>query len=229
MVRHNTEIKAVIYDVDGTMVDSEPLHVSAWDSALKLSGHNLLDLSEKFRATMAGKKPIEIAKGMVEELHLSVAPDEFLNTKSSIFLEKIETDLQGMPGIVDSVNRLSADGYDLAIGTSLDRNYINLVLARLGLTDSFQVIVTGDQIKNGKPHPETYLTVAEKLGCVPKECVVLEDATSGIQSAKAAGAWCVAVKNEYVVPQDTSEADLTIHTLHEVTSELIQSVSKQSP
>jgi len=225
MTEHLFGIKAVIYDVDGTMVNSEPLHVTSWDSALQLSSHGLMDLSDDFRATMAGKKPIVIAEGMVNELHLPVQPKELLDTKSSIFLEKVKTELEGMPGVVESVNRLHSDGYELAIGTSLDRDYINVVLARLGLVGSFKVIVTGDQIKNGKPDPETYLTVLSELGLGPRECVVLEDANSGIQSAKAAGAWCVAVENKNAVPQDTREADIVVYSLDEVTTELLRRLS----
>lgn len=221
MIESTSDIKAVIYDVDGTMVNSEPLHIEAWESALRGFDHSLLDLSEEFRATMAGKKPIVIADGMVSQLHLPVEPSVFLDTKSSIFLEKVTTELEGMPGVIESVNRLKNDGFVLAIGTSLDRDYINLVLARLGLESSFKVIVTGDQIKNGKPHPETYLAVSNQLGIVPNECVVLEDATSGIKSAKAAGAWCVAVENKNAVPQDTSEADVVVYSLNEVTADLI--------
>lgn len=219
-------IKAVIYDVDGTMVDSEPLHVTAWDAALRTSGYNLMDLPPDFRATMAGRKPIAIAEGMVRELDLPVNAERLLEAKSSFFLQKAKTELKGMLGVVESAARLKDDGYELAIGTSLDRDYINLVLTRLGLADAFKVIVTGDQIKHGKPHPETYLTVAKRLGRRPAECVVLEDAKSGIQSAKAAGAWCIAVENRNAVLQDTGEADTVVHSLHAVTRELIESLPR---
>lgn len=219
-----SQIKAVIYDVDGTMVDSEPLHVEAWDKALRQHGHEILDLSEDFQATMAGKKSIVIAEGMVKELHLSISAQEFLNLKAKLFLELVRTDLKSMPGAVESVYRIAGDGYELAIGTSLDRNYIDLVLTKLGLTDSFRVIVTGDQIKNGKPHPETYLSVAQQLGRQPSECIVLEDAKSGIQSAKAARMLCIAIENPNALPQDTAEAEAVVQSLNEVTKELVSSL-----
>lgn len=224
MDKKSSEIRAVIYDVDGTMVNSEPLHVAAWDETLHRYGFSLSDLSEEFQATMAGKKPIAIAEGMVNELHIAIEPQAFLETKAELFLKAVKNDLTGMPGVTESVNRLEDAGYELAIGTSLERDYINLVLTKLGLSDSFKVIVTGDQIKNGKPHPETYMTVAEKLSKRPNECVVLEDAKSGIQSAKAAGAWCIAVENQDATPQDTSEADVVVRSLDEVTDELISNL-----
>lgn len=218
------QIKAVIYDVDGTMVDSEPLHVAAWGEALHQQGHELADLSEEFQATMAGKKPIVIAESMVKELHLSAGAQEFLNFKAKMFLELVQADLKGMPGVAESVHRLTGDGYELAIGTSLDRSYIDLALAKLGFTNSFKVIITGDRIKNGKPHPETYLSVAQQLGRQPSECIVLEDAKSGIQSAKAARMLCIAIENPHALPQDTSEADAVVQSLNEVTKELINSL-----
>ena len=217
-------IKAIIYDVDGTMVNSEPLHVSAWDETLHEYGFALDDLSQNFRATMAGKKPIVIAEGMVKELAIEVQPEYFLARKSFLFFEKVKNTLEGMPGVNESIYRLKNAHYKLAIGTSLDKKYLNLVLDRLNVTDLFDVIVTGDQIKNGKPHPETYLTVAHKLGLSTSECVVLEDAQSGIQSAKAAGALCIAIKNYQAMDQDTNEADVTVASLNEVTLNLIDTL-----
>ena len=220
-MKNSAPFKAVIYDVDGTMVDSEPLHVSAWDRALQSYGHKLVDLSEEFRATMAGKKPIAIAAGMIEELHLSVGAEEFLSKKATLFMELVATDLQGMPGVVESIKRFDNKGFLLGIGTSLDRNYINIVLEKLNVRDYFKVIVTGDEIKNGKPHPDTYLTVAQKLDVKPQECIVLEDAKSGIQSAKAAGCYCIAIENPNALPQDTSQADTVVKSLNDITDDLL--------
>jgi beta-phosphoglucomutase len=218
-------IKAVIYDVDGTMVNSEPLHVEAWDKALSLHNSGLTNLSDEFRATMAGKKPYVIAEEIVSELNLSTTATDLLREKTALFMQAAESFLVGMPDVVESVNLLKDNGYTLAIGTSLDRKYLDIVLEKLNIRDQFDVIVTGDQIKNGKPHPETYLTVAAQLELPPAQCLVLEDAQSGIQSAKAAGAWCIAVKNENAVAQNTSEADITISSLSELTKALIDSLS----
>ena len=156
-------MKAVIYDVDGTMVDSEPAHVASWDTVLQLYNYSLKDLSVEFRSTMAGKKPIAIAQGMVEELHLSITPEAMLKNKTDIFMNAIKTALKEMPGVIDSVKRLHSDCYKLGIGTSLTKDYIASILDALNLKNYFDVIVTGDEIKNGKPHPDTYLIVAEKL------------------------------------------------------------------
>ena len=215
-------IEAIVYDVDGTMVNSEPLHVSAWDEALKASGKELSHLSDNFIKTMAGKKPIVIAAGMVEELQLLISAEKLLELKSSLFLEKARTSLEEMPGAVESIRRFKDAGYKLAIGTSLDRELLDIILKSLNVSDFFNVIVTGDQIKNGKPHPETYLTVSKKLELAPDKLVVFEDAQSGIQSAKAAGTLCIAIENKNAVVQDTHEADITVPSLNDITIEMIK-------
>ncbi len=220
-------IKAVIYDVDGTMVDSEPLHVRAWDRALQIYGRHLIDLSEELRATMAGKKPAVIASEMVEDLGLDIESVNLFEKRTEIFMNSIKTELHGMPGVVSSIKRLKEDGYKLGIGSALPVSYINTVLDILSVHTFFDVIVTGDEIKKGKPHPETYLAVARKLGVQPKECIVIEDAESGIKSAKAAGCLCIAIENPNALPQNTSQADKVISSLDEITKELIQELDKK--
>ncbi|HWY79735.1 MAG TPA: HAD family phosphatase [Candidatus Sulfotelmatobacter sp.] len=219
-------IKAVIFDVDGTMVDSEPIHIDAWGKTLQFYNHRLHDLSPELQANMAGKKPAIIAQEMVEDLHLSISPEILLQKKTNIFMQMIKTDLQGMPGVVSSIKQLKKDGYKLGIGTSLTKDYVDIVLKYLNVRKYFDMIVTGDEIKNGKPHPDTYLTVAKKLGVKPEECIVIEDATSGIKSAKTAGCLCIAIENSNVVPQNTSLADKIIRSLDEIDKKLIDTIEK---
>lgn len=216
-------IKAVIFDVDGTMVDSEPLHVLAWDRALQMYDHRLSDLSDERRSKIAGRKPLHIASDLIEWLDLQVKPEEFLKMRQKIFLDLIRTDIRPMPGLENSVKRLVKEGYLLGIGTAQYSEYINLVLDTLQLREYFQVVVTGDEIMHGKPHPETYLTVTKKLGVKPQDCVVIEDAESGIKSAKAAGCYCIAIENQNALKQDLSLADTIIISHDEVTKEFILS------
>ncbi len=214
-------IKAVIYDVDGTLIDSEPLHILAWDLALKDNGSSLGDLSEVFVRTMVGKKPIAIATDMVVALDANIRPDDLLKLKTTIYLKLTEEQLKPMGGAIESINELKAAGYRLAIGTSLDDSLLDTILHHLNIADYFEVKVTGNQISKGKPDPETYLKVAELLQLSPDECVVLEDAQTGIQSAKAAGAWCIAIESAGVIKQDTSEADAVVVSLLEVTPHFV--------
>lgn len=214
-------IKAVIYDVDGTLVDSEPLHVAAWNLALRYYGSSLSDLPEEFMRTMAGRKPIMIAIEMTKVLKLDVEPSGLLRVKTAKYVELAERQLRPMEGAVESIKSLRGAGYRLAIGTSLDAPLLDKILHRLNIEGNFEVKVTGDQIQKGKPDPETYLKVAELLELEPQECVVLEDAETGIRSAKAAGMTCVAVENAKAIKQDTKDADIVVTSALKVTPELV--------
>lgn len=216
-------IKSIIYDVDGTLINSEPTHVAAWDLALRESGPKMDDLSIQLKSTMAGKKPIVIAQMMVAELNLSISPTTLLEQKSSIFVS-LSRQIKLMPGAIDSLKRFKSEGYKLGIGTSLDSKYLNHLLDRFLISELFDPIITGDTIKNGKPDPETYLTVAKELQLNPSECLVLEDATSGVKSAKLAGAWCIAVENRNAARQDLSMADRIVDSLDDVSLELVRSL-----
>lgn len=215
------KITTVIYDVDGTLINSEPLHVEAWRRALLAEGRSMDSLSSEFLQTMAGKKPSVIAKGMVNELGIRASVEQFLQAKTDIFLSLVQTSLEAMPGAVGSVKRFNAAGYKLAIGTSLDRAFVHSVLFKFGISNVFDVVVTGDEITKGKPDPETYLVVADKLGVAPAECLVLEDAQTGVVAAKASGAFCIAIENVNAAPQDLSEADMIVRSLGEVSEATI--------
>lgn len=214
-------IKAFIYDVDGTLINTEPLHVNAWDRALDEQGSSLNSLSPDFLQTMAGKKPVVIAEGMINELKLRISPNELLETKTKKFLASVATSLRAMPGAVESIRKFKSSGYSLAIGTSLDRPFVDSVLERLDVQNEFDVIVTGDEINRGKPDPETYLLVAQRLGVNASECLVFEDARTGVEAAKASGAFCIAVENREAAPQQLDEADIIIGSFNELSDELI--------
>jgi beta-phosphoglucomutase-like phosphatase (HAD superfamily) len=100
----------------------------------------------------------------------------------------------------------------------MKRDYVDYVLENLGAPNVFTAVVTGDQTQHGKPDPETYLTVAKRLGVNPHESVVLEDANTGILSAKSAGCYCIAITNPAVPNQDTSKADRLVSSWDEVTT-----------
>ncbi len=220
------KIDAIVYDVDGTLINSEPLHVEAWKKTLIEYGRTISELSSEFLNTMAGKKPIVIAQGMVTELNINTSAEQFLNEKAALFFSMAQKSLEAMPGAIESVDRLSEAGFRLAIGTSLDREFLDVVLNKFNIAEKFEVIVTGNEITKGKPDPETYFKVFEKLNLKPASCVVLEDARTGVEAAKASGALCIGVENVNAEPQDLSLADLIIHSLSEVDKEVISSFQK---
>lgn len=196
MEKLESAIKAMIFDVDGTLVDSEPLHNLAWQQALgNIRGRETVLADEVF-AAISGKRPIDIARMFVSGMSLSATPEELLHDKTELFVESLGQ-VKPMPGAVELVKRVSqTKTTKLAIGTSLDRHLLSKVLEQLDIADAFDVIVTGDEITNGKPDPETYLRVVEKLGLEPNQCLVFEDSRAGIQSAQSAGCNVVMVRSD---------------------------------
>jgi HAD superfamily hydrolase (TIGR01509 family) len=134
----------------------------------------------------------------------------------------VEKELGLMPGLLETLKLLKEENYKLAIASSGVKKYIALVLNKFHIKEYFDVVITGDDVKVGKPNPETYLVAARKLGVLPAECLVLEDATKGIQSAKAAGCFCIAVKNPNVPSQTYPDADLVVNSLHDVNLDLMK-------
>ena len=121
-----------------------------------------------------------------------------------------------MPGLNESLSYYRQKEFKIALASSGTKKYIEMVLDRFKIKDYFDVVISGDHVKHGKPHPEVYEIALEKLGVKPSESVVLEDAEVGIESAKGAGCFCVAVTNPYTPKQDLSKADKVIHSLNEI-------------
>lgn len=131
-----------------------------------------------------------------------------------------------MPGLIPLVNSLSENGYTLAVASSSIRPKIDIVLNKLDLIEKFRIIVSGEEIKHGKPAPDIFLRAAEKTGIEPVRSLVLEDATNGVLAAKAAGMFVIGVHNRFTyerlgLKQDLSKADLEAGSLEEITPSTI--------
>ena len=111
--------------------------------------------------------------------------------------------MQSLPGLEKSLKLFKENGYPNCQLPHLEqKKYIDLVLEKFDIKNYFSLIVSGDDVKKGKPNPETYLVASQKLGFTPEECLVLEDATAGINAAKDAGCKCIAIKNLNTPVQD---------------------------
>jgi HAD superfamily hydrolase (TIGR01509 family) len=210
--------RGVIYDKDDLMVNSEPLHARAWTGALANYGKfKYEDVPESIRQRWVGRKETYAAQIMVDEFKLSITAEELLRQKSITFHKLIREEMEAMPGLLDSLDFFKSKGFKIGMATSSNREQIDLVLDKFNIKSYFNVTVCGADVKLGKPDPEIYLLAAKRMELEPRECVVLEDAQSGIKSAKAAGCWCIGVINLNTPPQDRSESDIILNSLKEVT------------
>lgn len=212
---------AVIYDLDDTMVDSDPLHARAWQELLFEHDHDFRALPEQIRAHFIGMRVVDIVDELVDLLRIDCDKQTFYRRRSELYLDLVKTELKPMPGLKTSLDRLTDAGYPLGVASSGARKYIELVLDKFGISTYFATVVTGDDVTTGKPDPETYLVAADRLGVSPATCVVLEDATKGIRAAKSAGCRCIAIKSPSTPPQDFSQADLTLDSLDDVTPDVV--------
>lgn len=218
-------IKAVIYDLDDLMVNSILIHVKADDVLLKRFGHKTSDLPPDLNSHFVGMRVIDILKKIIEVFKLDVDLSVLYKNREKIFLELAQKELELMPGLVASLDFFQKNGFKIAMSTSANKDYLNLVLNKFKLKKYFEAIVTGDDVKSGKPDPEIYLATARKLGLKPADCLVLEDATAGIASAKAAGCKCIAIINNYTPPQDLSKADLVLNSLFDINLKIVNSLN----
>lgn len=217
-------IKAVIYDMDDLMVNSDPLHSRAWEKLLHDFNYTFSDLPEEVRANFIGRRVADISREIIDILKLDTDFDSFYKKRTEIFFDLVEHELEAMPGLVESLKLFTSDNLKIALASSGAIHYIQFVLDKFGIRDYFDVIISGDFVKIGKPNPETYLVASEKLGFLPKECVVLEDAMNGIEAAVGAGCKCIGVVNVHTPVQDHSKAGLVVNSLEEITLEKIYSL-----
>lgn len=207
-------IDAVVFDLDGLLVDSEPAQIAAWERFLQR--HDRV-LEPDLLSRMFGLRIWDSAQLIIEELHLALSVEDVVCERDAIFFTGLEEQLRPMPGARRLVDRLRMAGVPLGLATSGHRRYVDVALGVLGLRDAFEVEVTGGDVARGKPHPDIYLTAAERLGQPADYCLALEDAPLGVASAKAAGMICLAVPNEMTATlPGFDRADAILHSLDEV-------------
>jgi len=213
-------IKAVIFDMDGLMVDTEPLYSKAMSQVAEKRGKSFtLDIKQK----LMGRRAIESLTIFKEQLGLNESPEELLREREEIYGKLLAQNVTPMPGLFKLLDLLNKLDIRKAIASSSKRKWIELIIHKLGILDQFEIIVSGEEIKHGKPDPEIYLLTSKKLNLAPEECLVLEDALSGVASAKAAKMKCITVPNQFTQGLDFSNADLVVNSLEEIDETILRS------
>jgi HAD superfamily hydrolase (TIGR01509 family) len=186
-------VEAVIFDLDGLLVDSEPLAAEAWRRAVAGYGATISDAE---LSAMLGKRIVDDAEALITAHHLPATVESLVSTRDVTLRALLRDSLRAMPGAIELARRLSERSIPLALATSGQRWYAEECLAAVGLSDLIPIRITGDDVTQGKPDPEVYLAVAARLGLAPRVCLALEDAPLGVAAAIAAGVRVIAVPNE---------------------------------
>ena len=213
-------IEAVIFDLDGVLLDSE----SAWlevkrEFTEETGGH----WKESAQWDMLGMSSIEWSRYMHDELQVPVPPEEISKQVADRLALQYRERLPLLPGALESVRALAAD-WPLGLASSSNRHVIDLVLGLASIAECFRATVSSEEVSAGKPAPDVYLAAAKELGVDPADCAAIEDSTNGIRAADAAGMAVIAVPNRDFQPEAEALAlaDQVLDALIELTPELVR-------
>lgn len=185
-----TEPVAVIWDVDGTLVDTAEMHFAAW---AKLAAELGQPFSRADFAATFGRRNPEIIHILFGQKYSDAEIARLGDIKENYYRAAAEKGVKLLPGVQELLDGLHARGIKQAVGSSAPRANLDLILRITDSRQYFDAIVAMEDTTRGKPDPQVFLVAAEKLGIPPRRCVVLEDAVAGVEAAKAGGMKCVAV------------------------------------
>jgi HAD superfamily hydrolase (TIGR01509 family) len=220
----SSTVHAVVFDLDGVLVDSEEL----WDEVRRgLAADAGLSWPASATRAMMGMSTPEWSSYLAETVGLPGAPADLATRVVDRVAERYERRLPLLPGAVDAVRRLGAR-WPLGLASSSPRRLIDAVLSAAGIADLFQVTVSTEEVAAGKPSPIVYETAVRRLGTDPRRTVAVEDSTNGLRAAAAAGLLVVAVPHAAFPPaQDAlALADVRIDRLDDLTDELVASLGR---
>ncbi|HEY3352136.1 MAG TPA: HAD family phosphatase [Polyangia bacterium] len=206
-------VSAFLFDLDGLVADSEPHSVGSWRDVLATRG---VTLEDEVVDRILGLRPRDSTALIIARYGLPDTALALSREKVDYQVAHLAGRVAPMPGLARLLDALDARRVPRAIASSGARRYVTAVLATLGLEPRFPVVVTGDEVTNGKPAPDIFLRAAALLGVPPAACVVLEDAPNGVAAALAAGMRCFAVPNGATRTLDVSAATWVVASLDEV-------------
>lgn len=208
------KIKAVLFDMDGLMVDTEPLHLQAFNSVLGKYGKHVTE--EENTQRYIGTPDIDEARDMVVRFSLPISAGELVLAKQAKTKELLRNSIVVLPGLMELLENLKEGGYKIAIASSSQLETIEIIVDGLKISSLIDALASAEEVEHGKPAPDVYLLAAKKLGVKPEECLVLEDAPKGVQAGKRAGMTVFAIPSEYTKGEDFSQADKVLSSLDEV-------------
>src|SRR3989344_6314558 len=196
-------IKAILFDMDGLMVESEMLHYQAYKEVLAPFGIGLT--MENYFAAWGNDKDMCIR--FAQKFGIPISSNELLEQKNKLFRQVYIYKVTPQKGLLDLLRTLDENHYLLAVCSSSQMHEIEIVLKAIGVRDFFDQVISAESVENGKPAPDCYLLTAKKLGVEPADCLVLEDAPKGVAAAKAAEMKCFAIPSTGLETADFSKAD----------------------
>ncbi len=204
--------KAIIWDMDGVLVESEKMHVEAEVKTLQAYG---IDLPKVDTSHFMGMCLHEYFEKIGEHCGVELPIDELMEGHTKTLENYYGEYFPEVPNVRETLEKLAPD-YAMALATSMQHNLAQIYLKRVDITQYFQFVIGGNDVTKAKPDPEIFLKSAKKLNLPSEQCVVIEDSTNGIHAGKAAGMFVIARRAEHNASQDLSQADHIIDDLLEI-------------
>ena len=219
-------LAAVIFDVDGVLIDSYDAHFQSWRKLAEERRRR--EYTEDEFVAGFGRTSREV---IVEQWGDGLSDDEIAaiaDRKEALWRESLTDDFPAMAGAVELIESLRKAGVRVGVGSSGPPDNVHIVLERLGVVDTIDAVVTGTDVTRGKPDPQVFLLVAERLGVEPDTAVVIEDAPVGIQAARAAGMNVIGVASTGRTREELKAADRIVSQLTELSVAEIQKLFEKT-
>jgi beta-phosphoglucomutase len=207
------QIKAAIFDMDGTMINNMAHHKRAWQEFLRR--HNITLAEEEFRHKISGKKNDQIFELVFGRKLDSKEERQYADEKEAIYRELYKPDIQEIEGLTRIIDALHQRGIRTAIATTAIAKNRDFALETLGLEGKFEIILGDEHVTHGKPNPEIYLSTAKELGVSPAECIVLEDSPPGVEAGKAAGMVVIGILSSHAA-EELNQADYVVEHFNQI-------------
>ena len=206
--------RAILFDMDGVLVDSEPLFLSAINRLLAQEGVEPVSVQEN-EEFLIGTTIGETWRQLKNRRPLLLPTEEYIRRYDEIVRQVMQEELEPQPGVRELIQACVERGLPKAVASSSLHMWVDLKLNAIGLTGAFDAVLGGDDVTRGKPEPDIYIKAAESLGVPPAECIAIEDSPIGIAAAASSGAYTIAVRTEYTRNLDVSRAHTILETLEE--------------
>lgn len=213
-------IRAILFDMNGIIVDDEHIHERAFRETVKSHGIDLTH--KKYLECCAGKTDTDGYEAIAKHFSQELLINKLLIEKKQTYLKLFPKNKKSYDGVLELIKTLSKD-YILALTSSSSRAEVDLITKEFGVEIYFETTVSADDVMKGKPDPEPYLITAKRIGLSPKECCVIEDSKSGVLSAKNAGCYCIGVTTTHD-KKDLITSDIIVESFSQINKNMIKNL-----
>ena len=204
----------IIFDMDGVLLDSEPMHQEIIYEVFQLKG---IPFDKAYIETLTGMSAFPMWEKVKHDAQRSESVEELIKFHRDYFFKRLpEVKVPLVPHVKDVLEKFKNEGKHLSLASSSGRKLIDIFTQQTNIAHYFEVIMSGDDVKYSKPNPEIFLKVAQWYGLPATQFTVIEDSTNGVKAAKSANMKCIGFDNPLSGGQDLSQADLLIHSMQEL-------------